>query len=62
MSHGHHHHGDEHNHQHEHEHSHEHEHARPPGKKLHQDWRLWVIVLLMIALMVVYLATLDFRK
>jgi hypothetical protein len=31
------------------------------GRKLHKDWRLWVIVLMMLGLMIYYLATLDLR-
>lgn len=37
----------------------EHEHQRPPKKGFHQDWRLWVAVLLMLAGMLVYLTSDD---
>jgi len=37
------------------------EHSKPQKRKLHKDWRLWVIVLLMLGLMIYYLATLDLR-
>jgi len=30
-------------------------------RKLHQDWRMWLIVLLMLAAMAIYLMTLDLR-
>ena len=32
--------------------------AAPRG--LHKDWRLWVVVAIMVGLVVYYLATLDF--
>ena len=31
------------------------------GRKLHKDWRLWVMVGLMLAAILIYLATLDLR-
>jgi hypothetical protein len=40
-------------------HDHNHHHQHPPRKKLHQDWRLWVVVGLMLLAMVVYLFTQD---
>jgi hypothetical protein len=33
--------------------------SRP--RKLHQDWRLWLIVALMLAAMTIYVLTLDLR-
>jgi hypothetical protein len=41
-----------------------HPHAVPPKaqrRKLHQDWRLWLMVVLMLAAMTIYLLTLDLR-
>jgi hypothetical protein len=52
------------NHPHEHptEGTHTHTHpTKPHGRKLHRDWRLWAMVLLMLAAMAVYLLTLDLR-
>lgn len=46
---------------HEHSHSgHEH-HGHQTHKKrpIHHDWRLWAVVLLMLAAMGIYLATVD---
>jgi hypothetical protein len=37
------------------------EHHKPQGRKLHKDWRLWLMVVLMLAAMAVYLLTLDLR-
>jgi len=34
---------------------------RPYWKRAHRDWRLWAIVLLMLAAMAVYLLTGDLR-
>ena len=34
-------------------------HPKPPGKKLHRDWRVWVGVILMLGCMIIYLLTLD---
>jgi hypothetical protein len=36
-------------------------HPTNQSRKLHKDWRLWIIVLLMLGLMIYYLATLDLR-
>jgi ABC-type nickel/cobalt efflux system permease component RcnA len=45
--------GIEHKHQHEHEHEHGH-HQGPPRRKLHHDWRVWLVVGLMLTAMLVY--------
>lgn len=50
--------------QHNHRHSESGKHARseksPSGKKqLHKDWRVWLIVGLMLLAMIVYVLTLD---
>jgi hypothetical protein len=37
------------------------EHHKPQGRKLHKDWRLWLMVVLMLAAMAIYLLTLDLR-
>jgi len=37
------------------------EHHKPQRQKLHKDWRLWLMVVLMLAAMAVYLLTLDLR-
>lgn len=37
-------------------------HAHPPepdSKKFHKDWRVWVVVGLMLAAMIMYVVTLD---
>jgi len=34
---------------------------RPYWRRAHRDWRLWAIVILMLAAMVVYLMTGDLR-
>ena len=53
-SHGHGHHG------HAHSHDQGHSHGTPPSKSgLHKDWRLWVVVGLMLLGMVIYILTLD---
>jgi hypothetical protein len=42
------------------EHTHHHDEARRPSKKgIHRDWRLWVAVVLMLAAIGAYLATMD---
>jgi len=33
---------------------HKHHHSGPPWKRLHRDWRAWVVVLLMLAAMAAY--------
>lgn len=38
----------------------EHHHASH-GRKLHKDWRLWLMVGLMLVGMAIYLLTLDLR-
>jgi hypothetical protein len=38
-----------------------HEHHKSEGRKLHKDWRLWLMVGLMLAAILIYLATLDLR-
>ena len=35
-------------------------HAKPYWKRAHQDWRMWVGVILMLAAMVVYVTSDDF--
>ena len=46
-----------------HEHSHadhkHHNHQTHPKRPIHQDWRTWAIVLLMLAAMGVYVMTMD---
>jgi hypothetical protein len=37
------------------------EHHKPQGRKLHKDWRLWAMVILMLAAIAIYLLTLDLR-
>jgi hypothetical protein len=37
------------------------EHHKPQGRRLHKDWRLWLMVVLMLAAMAIYLLTLDLR-
>ena len=37
------------------------EHQKAQRRKLHKDWRLWLMVVLMLAAMAVYLLTLDLR-
>jgi hypothetical protein len=32
---------------------------KSPRKRLHQDWRTWVVVVLMLAAMGIYVVTLD---
>lgn len=34
---------------------------KPRGRGLHRDWRMWMIVLVMLAAMAIYLMTLDLR-
>ena len=34
---------------------------RPYWRRAHRDWRMWIIVILMLAAMAVYLATGDLR-
>jgi len=43
-------------HQHKH-HDHDHQHKKPKG--LHTDWRLWLVVVLMLAAMVIYVLSDD---
>jgi hypothetical protein len=50
----------------QHNHKHSDSHRHPPadkgessGKKLHKDWRLWLVVGLMLAAMFTYVITLD---
>ncbi len=38
-----------------------HEHHKHEGRKLHKDWRLWVMVGIMLAAILIYLTTLDLR-
>ena len=42
----------------EHHHNHGHHHG-PAWKRLHRDWRLWVVVGLMLAAMLVYVLSDD---
>ncbi len=35
-------------------------HPKPYWKRAHQDWRMWIGVILMLAAMVVYVASDDF--
>lgn len=50
-----------HNHEHEHgEHGHHHpKNHRSRKRGLHKDWRAWAVVLLMVALVFAYLASMD---
>ena len=44
-------------------HGYTHQHApKPEGRKWHRDWRIWLMVVIMIGGIIIYLATLDFRK
>jgi hypothetical protein len=48
--------------QHGHHHEHGHHHGSHPQSRkrgLHRDWRVWVVVGLMLAAMLVYIFTLD---
>lgn len=50
--------------QHNHKHSGAHEHAHRDstesnGKKLHKDWRVWLVVGIMLVAMITYVLTLD---
>jgi hypothetical protein len=38
----------------QHEHGH---HQGPPRRKLHHDWRLWLVVGLMLAAMLIYVSS-----
>jgi hypothetical protein len=49
----------EHDHAHHHHAGHEHDHPRK--KPFHKDWRLWVVVALMLVGIIVYILTLDER-
>jgi hypothetical protein len=40
-------------------HSHGHQPTPPWWKRSHKDWRVWVVVILMLAAMVIYILTLD---
>jgi hypothetical protein len=42
----------------EHGHHHSHKHG-PAWKRLHRDWRIWVVVALMLAAMLMYVCTDD---
>jgi hypothetical protein len=37
------------------------DHHKSEGRKLHKDWRLWLMVGIMLAAIFIYLATLDLR-
>lgn len=44
----------------QHHHGHEQHHHEPKrGRALHKDWRAWIVVLLMLAAMAIYVASLD---
>jgi len=47
----------------EHDHAHHHhaghDHDRPRKRPFHKDWRLWVVVGLMLVGIIVYILTLD---
>jgi hypothetical protein len=43
----------------EHDHHGHHNHQHPPKRKLHQDWRAWLVVGLMLAAMAMYVFSLD---
>lgn len=47
----------EHGHKHDHHHEHGHQHSKNQG--LHKDWRMWAIVILMLAAMFAYVASMD---
>ena len=40
-------------------HHHQHPATGHPRKKLHKDWRVWLVVILMLAAIVIYVLTLD---
>jgi hypothetical protein len=43
-----------------HEHSHhDHKSHHPPKKGIHRDWRFWAAVVVMLAAMGMYVATMD---
>ena len=44
---------------HGHDHHTGHSHDHPRKRSFHKDWRLWVVVVLMLLGMVVYILTLD---
>lgn len=44
---------------HSHHHHAGHSHNHPKKRSFHKDWRLWVVVALMLAAIVVYILTLD---
>ena len=37
------------------------DHHHPPGRKWHRDWRVWVMVAVMLAAIAIYVLTLDLR-
>jgi hypothetical protein len=41
------------------QHHHGHSGSELPRKKLHQDWRVWAAVVLMLAAILIYVLTLD---
>jgi hypothetical protein len=50
--------------QHKHNHSESHRHARKDEskssiKKLHKDWRVWLVIGIMLTAMITYVLTLD---
>ncbi|MDO9542441.1 MAG: hypothetical protein Q7J98_08980 [Kiritimatiellia bacterium] len=36
-----------------------HNHSKESGRKLHKDWRVWLVVILMLGAMASYVLTLD---
>lgn len=55
-NHGHDHHGHDH---HGHSHSHSHGHAPAKSSGLHKNWKVWVVIGLMLLGMLIYIFTLD---
>jgi hypothetical protein len=45
----------------DHPHEHPAESTQAPARKLHQDWRLWLMVILMLVAMAIYILTLNLR-
>ena len=45
---------------HDHDHGHGHSHS-PARRAVHKDWRVWLVIGLMLAGMVIYILSLDER-
>jgi hypothetical protein len=48
-----------HEHEHKHDHDHKHHSGHPTKKAPHKDWRLWAVVVLMLAAIAAYVLTMD---